>query len=264
MRLLELLKLEQKRVRLADSPEYAFFMANRHLLVDHNVFLDFYNLEDSFAIIQANIILKGILNKTAIETRLGELGKRSESEAGRVRHHDIRAKLLAEKLDMPVFTDQDRECYVPIFNRAMNYIYAKEPDKLFDFPYNKLRDDFANSVVNPFETYNFAVYDSNFTRLLKLGEDRTSMAFYHLDFNTLYVVNRQGSLDVSVALFDRHLSQSDEEGIVDRLLPAVNAYFSNDRDGFVSALLEAKLISRTVVDRFYDQLSKEEKRRYRL
>jgi len=264
MRLFELLKTEQKHVRLTDSPEYAFFMTHRHLFVDHNVFLDLYNLEDDFALIKANIVLKSIINKETIEAKLQELKETSIRVNGRFKHHEMREAISTHKWDLPFFMDKDLPCYIPIFNRAMNYIYAKEPDKLCDFPYQKLQTEFANSIINPFETYNFALYDSYFTRLIKLGQDATSMAFYHLDFRKLYVVNRQGGLDIAIPVFDRFIDREDEEGIVDRLLPVVNCFFANDREGMVAALLNGRLVSQQLVDRYYGHLANVEKKRYKL
>ena len=230
MRLFELLKQEQKPAHVSASDEYAFFMSNRHLLVDCSCFLDLYNLEDSFAMVKANIVLKSIQNKMAIDAKLEKLGKQSIVKDGRIHHHNIRIEMLKEEMELPYFIDQDIKMYVPIFNRAMNYIYAKEPDKLYDFPYEKLFKDFSGSTINPFETYNFSLFDSNFTKLIKLGSDDTSMAFYHLDYRELLIINRQGGLDVKIHLFDRHLKQPNYEGIIDRLLPVIDAFFNNDRE----------------------------------
>ncbi len=264
MRLFELLKQEQKNKRLSDSDEYAFFIANRHLLIDHNCFLDLYSLEDDFSLIKANIVIKSLQNKLAIEAQLQELGQASLAKHQRIRHHDIRQAILAKHLDLPYLIDNETKMYVPIFNRAMNFVYTNEPDKLFDFPYDKLTKDFTASVINPFETYNFMLFDSYFTKLIKLGSDRTSMAFYHLDFRNILLINAQGGLDVKIALFDRHLANPDYEGIIDRVLPVVAAYFSNNRDLLVTELLNKKLVSQTLIDKWTQAIIKDERKKYKL
>jgi hypothetical protein len=264
MRLLELLKQEQKDKRLHDSEEYHFFLANRHLLTDCNCFLDLYNIEDDFALVKANIVLKSILNKMAIEARLQDLSEQSLRTFGRIRHHDIRSKMLDQPLNLPYCLDNDTRIYVPIFNRAMNYIYAHEPDKLCDFPYKKLAEEFTASIINPFETYHFFLFDSNFTRLIKIASDRTSTAFYHLDFRNILIINAQGGLDLKIALFDRFMKDPDYEGIIDRIKPVVAALFANDRDMMVNQLLDNRLVSPTIVDKWLDALTKSERKKYRL
>ncbi len=264
MRLFELLKTNQKEKRLSDSEEYQFFIAQRHLLIDYNVFLDLYNLEDSFSLVKANIIIRSILNKKAIEERLDKYGRDAIVTHGRIHHHDVRIKMLNEKIDLPSFKENEIDIFVPIFNRAMNYFYAKEPDKLFDYPYDKLIKDFSSSITNPFETYNFSLFDSNFTTLIKLGRDRTSMAFYHLDYRELLFINQQGGLDVKICLFDRFMDQPDHERIIDRLIPVVNAYFDNNRDELVTQLLKQELISKYIVEKWQKSHAHDERRKYRL
>jgi len=264
MRLLELLKLEQKDKRLNDSEEYRFFLANRHLLTDCNCFLDLYNLEDDFSLVKANIVLKSILNKMAIEERLHHLSEKSIRTSGRIKHHDIRTKMFEQPLNLPYLLDNDAKIYVPIFNRAMNYIYANEPDKLCDFPYKNLTEEFTASIINPFETYHFSLFDSNFTKLIKIASDQTSTAFYHLDFRNILIINAQGGLDLKIALFDRFMKDPDYEGILDRIKPVVEAFFANDRDLMVSQLLDKQLVSQIIIDKWLTALTKSERKKYRL
>lgn len=264
MRLLELLKTEQKDKRLYDSEEYRFFLANRHLLTDYNCFLDLYNIEDDFALVKANIVLKSIMNKAAIEDRLQVLAAASIKTDGRIRHHAIRDLMNQSPLNLPNFLDNDAKIFVPIFNRAMNYIYSYEPDKLFDFPYKDLQKDFAASIINPFETYNFSLFDSNFTKLIKIDHDHTSTAFYHLDFRNILIINAQGGLDLKIALFDRFMKDPDYEGIIDRIKPVVSALFANDRDLMVRHLLANRLVSDTIVAKWLEALTKKERKKYRL
>ncbi len=264
MRLFDLLKSEQKGPRLTDSEEHQFFLANRHLLIEKNCFLDLYNPEDSFALVKANIVLRSLVNKSAIEDKLQDLGQASVIDQGRVKHHDIRSRMVAEGYDLPYFLDKDVKMYVPIFNRAMNFIYSLEPDRLFDYPYEGLTHEFTSSLVNPFEMYNFALFDSNFTCLIKLGNDATSTAFYHIDYREILIINRQGGLDVSIALFDKNLAHPNYEGVVDRLLPVIAAYFANDRDLLVKQLLRGQLVSETLIRRWAQSQAALERRKYRL
>ncbi|MFA5235944.1 MAG: hypothetical protein WC399_03805 [Bacilli bacterium] len=264
MHLFDLLKSEQKGPRLSDSEEHQFFLAHRHLLIEKNCFLDLYNPEDSFALVKANIVLRSLINKNAIEEKLQALGQTSVLEEGRLKHHDIRTRMVADGYELPYFLDKDVKMYVPIFNRAMNFIYAREPDRLFDYPYEGLTHEFNSSLINPFEMYNFALFDSNFTCLIKLGSDATSTAFYHIDYREVLIINRQGGLDVRIALFDKNLEYPNYEGVIDRLLPVVAAYFANDRDALVAALLKGQLVSGELLRRWAQSQAAHERRKYRL
>jgi len=235
-------------------------MTNRHLLVDHNCYLNLYNIEDDFSLILGNIILKSILNKKAIEQAW--LTKNDISDINIPNITSIK-NIDLDELSLPHFISNGVKIYIPLFNRALNFIYSDEQEKLLSFPYVDLFKDFSNSIVSLFELYNFDLFDSNFTKLIKLSEDETTMAFYHLDFHNLYFINKQGGLDVKIALFDRYLKDPSYDYMTDRLMPIVSAYFNNDRNAFVRSLLESKLVSQTVIEQWWQTIRQFEQNRYR-
>jgi hypothetical protein len=243
MSIFDKLRTNQKFKALNRSSDYEYFLNNRKLFIQYNCFLSLYNADDDFNVIKANIILKSLANKLDIERRLKALGDDCLSDYKQINHHQIRQAILNQKTDMPYITEGKYQYYVPIFNRAMNYIYAYEPDKLFDYPYHKIIDDCSTSLIDPFETYNYVLYDSYFTKLVKIKGDRTSIAFYHVDYKTVYIINNQGRLDVKIALFDKYMKRPNYDMMLDRIIIILDAYFNNDRDGFISSLLEQKLIS---------------------
>jgi hypothetical protein len=244
MTLFQLLSKKVKRQRLSRSPEYHFFLKYRYLLVKHQVFISFFNLYDEFALTRANIILRGLLNKEKIDHFLRQSGDLSIKEHGRIKHHDIREKAL-DTIKLPYFfLVNGTQYYIPFFNRTLNYLYASEPDKMFDYPYDRLMENFTTSLIDPFESYNLALYHSNFTPLidLSIGDD-TSQAFYHPHFQTVFIINHQGRLDVKIHLFDRALKKPNLNDIPQRLKTSLVSYFQNDRQTFIDHLVKEGLIS---------------------
>jgi hypothetical protein len=244
MNLFKRLAKKVKQNRLSRSPEYHFFLKYRYLLVKHQVFIPLFNLDDEFALTRANIILKGLLNKQTIDQFLQKEAQQSIETSGRIQHHKIREQFLAS-LTLPyAFKIADKISYIPFFNRTMNFIYAEEPDKLFDFPYDRLFESFTTSLIDPFENYNYDLYLSSFTPLIDIGiGDATSHAFYHPHFQTVFVINSQGRLDVKIHLFDKDLRHANKDAIPQRIKTCLIHYFNNDRQLFINQLRQEGLIS---------------------
>jgi CMP-2-keto-3-deoxyoctulosonic acid synthetase len=60
------------------------------------------------------------------------------------------------------------------------------------------------------------------------------------------------------------MKDPDYEGIIDRIKPVVAALFANDRDMMVNHLVDNRLVSSTIVDKWLDALTKSERKKYRL
>jgi hypothetical protein len=151
MKFFTLLNRRQAYRSLAKSKEFNFFIKHRSLLLHVNSFRHFFNLEDEFTLVRANILLRGLLNKKRIEEFLSMLGEQSMQQFKRIKHHWIRDEFTQTfKADFHFHID-NQIAYLPFFNRAMNYIYAYEPDKLFDYPYQKLIEAIEPGLVDPFE-----------------------------------------------------------------------------------------------------------------
>lgn len=251
-RLYELMLRKARLRRLLPTDEYRYFLDHRKLFLKYEVFTDFYDVTDDFQLIRANILLQGMENKIQIEETLSALAAQSMLEFKALKHHFVREKLLEKKLDLPYMKDGDNKLFIPFFPRALNIVYYSEPDKLLDYPYDKLKSDFVTSTVDPFETYNDMLFDSFFTKLVRLQGDRTSTAYYHYDFQTIYVINKQGTLDVKIPLFDRALHQPNASHIMERIMPVMDAYFANDKKTFIFLLRKKKLIS----SKMYRRLAK--------
>ncbi|MBO4703633.1 MAG: hypothetical protein J5617_02245, partial [Bacilli bacterium] len=108
--------------------------------------------------------------------------------------------------------------------------------------------------VDPFDTYGSELYNSHFSRLVKVKQEDKETAFFHYDTNTIYFVNEQGRLDGTVVLFDRYLRRPSYSHMLERIRPVVDAYFNFDREGFINALYDNGFISSHLLHliRFHD------------
>ena len=138
--------------------------------------------------------------------------------------------------------------YIPFFSRSLNQIYFDEPEKLLTSPYAGLKDKFQDTVIDPFDTYGSEVYNSHFSRLVKIRQDDKEAAFFHYDTNTIYFVNEQGRLDTSIVLFDRYIRHPNYAHMLERIKPVVDAYFAFDREALIKALHENGFISNTLLN----------------
>ena len=87
------------------------------------------------------------------------------------------------------------------------------------------------------------MYASPFTHLIKIKEDKTSCAFYHPDFETIFIINDQGRLDIAIPLFDKYLKERDHHLLMKRVANVVDDFYSNERKKFVRSLRDNGLIS---------------------
>ena len=126
------------------------------------------------------------------------------------------------------------------------------------FPYNSLVIDKESSLIDPFGIYKYLPFDSSFTRLVKLSNhDMHSQAFYHISFQTIFVINDQGGLDVEIPIFDDRLKNKQEDGLLERLEVLMTYYYSGDKEKFINALKDLNLIS---VDLFDELIALENRR----
>jgi len=239
--------LKRKKKNLfAHTEEYAYYVENSSML---NKILSVYKLGvfdlTGFKLIQYNILIRAMKNKEIIESRLEEFSTESLAKPITERDRFIRDKVWEEldKANAPYFEVDKARIYIPIYSRGLNLIYNDEPTKLSEYPYSDLADKPLSACIDIFDVYNYALYTSEFTNLIKIKEDKSSAAFYHKEFETIYIINDQGRLDIAIPLFDRHMKNPSDEGIIKRVEDIVNAFYSNDRNKFIASLYRNKVIS---------------------
>lgn len=240
-RLFALLESKKKsRSEFENGDEFKFFIDNRYLLGKFSKYSFLYDSEgDEFNVMRANIIIYGLINKSTIEMEaksLKEYGQDKDPEA-------FNLALKERCIDLPYFSDKDLKIYIPFFTRALNEIYTLEPIKLLEDPYFNLEDNYQNSSVDAFDTYGADLFNSFFTKLVKVGTNGREIAYFHYDTNTIYIVNSQGRLDLKIVLFDRYIRKPVINHMLERITPVIEKYFENDRRGFINSLFENKFIS---------------------
>jgi hypothetical protein len=238
-----LAKKQKRRIGFDKKDEYLFFMKNRDILTKFPYFAFLYDsTNNDFDVMRANIIIKGYLNKIEIESEIDNLA----------RYLDLSSKgdkikfLLALKertIDLPYYVLDKSKVYIPFFSFAINMIYFKEPNKLLTYPYTTLKDNYVDSAIDPFDTYGPNLYDSLYTKLIKVGTNGREVAMFHYDTNTIYIINSQGRLDEKIVLFDKYIKRPDFSLMIERIKPVVEAFFSDAREDFVDSLYASKFIS---------------------
>ena len=236
---------KKHRTPFFKSDEYSFFFSNRGLLgkVPRFSFLDDPR-ESDFDIMRANIIIHSYLNKVAFEDEMVNF-ENYASRGESIDHVKMIQALRERMVDCPYFKEENEKdkIYIPFFSRSLNALYFREPEKLLVPPYNSLKDQFADSVIDPFDVYGAELYNSNFTRLLKVKTVNNVTAYFHYDTYTIYFINDQGRLDNKIVLFDRYMKRPSYSHMLDRISPVIDAYFNNDRAALINALHDQDLIS---------------------
>lgn len=236
-------KKQKKRHSFETSEEHKFFLEHRNILLKLPRFSFMNNVRmDEFDIMRANILINSYLNKVAIEEEM--VNFEEYNQKGQAIDHVKLLQTLRERMvDMPYFKDDKDKIYITFFSRTLNQLYNYEPEKLLTSPYNDLKEHFADSIIDPFETFGAELFNSNFTRLIKIKEEGSVTAYFHYDTNTIYFVNNQGRMDAKLVLFDKYMSRPNNSHMIDRIKPVVNAYFSYDRVSLINALHDQELIS---------------------
>ncbi|MCI1244991.1 MAG: hypothetical protein LKG11_03485 [Bacilli bacterium] len=231
------LALHQRKTAFYNSAEALFYRANAGVMANFDCFARYLKAGDPFDIVRANVIIRSLLSKRAIERAYREklrLGRKGISME----------EFMRERLsELPSFTIGDKKIYVPLFPSSLNSLYAKEWAKLTISPYLSLLKDFEPLIIDPFDYYGIGVYDSNFTRLVPVLRAGKEAAFYDYDAERLYFVNGQGRLEASLALFDEYLDFPQKTHMIQRLRPVAEAFFAFDEEKTLSALLDNRLIS---------------------
>ncbi len=238
---------KRKKVRLHDSEEYRFYLKNAPTF---SSVLSYYrfslNETNPFRVIQANIILKAMLNKELIESKVKQYSSEAVGNSDESRDESIKKKIWAilDENTAPYFPMEKSRIYVPIFSRSLNLIYNEECSKILEYPYNELIETPQTSCIDLFDAYPVDLYNSPFTSLILIRKDRSSSAFYHCDFETIYIINDQGRLDAEIPLFDRYIGETDQHQIIQRIEKVVEKFYENDELGFVKALHDNDFISK--------------------
>lgn len=242
MHFFETLSRYQKGVNFHKSGDYYFYINNRHLFSNIEMYHFLLDAKNEFDVIRANILIQAIQNKEKFEKVIIYAFKESN-----LRTNEVAKYIEKEVENLPYLVDGNNKIYIPIFSRSMNVLYNSQYGKLLREPYSKLITNFSTSCIDLFEMYNFALYDSLFTKFVTIYRDDKVMVVYHFDFKTVYIINNQGRLDARIALFDKYLKNPDDMHIIERIKPVIERYLDSDREGMYQSLIANNLISEKMI-----------------
>lgn len=226
------------------SEEYSFYRRNSYILSDHESIAHLAKAEDFFGVIRANIVIRAILNKEEIEKIL--------SQDQNIEANEQINALLAS---LPHIVWKGEKIYVPIFPAALAGLYTSSFKKLFESPYKKLLSNYDAAIIDSFDYYGHALYESDFAKLTVIKKHDDAIAVYDKYSESIYIINEQGRLDNTIALFDKHLKAPNKDHVARRAKKVVEAYFENKREELVDSLFEEKFIS----EKLYKSLVEEKR-----
>lgn len=237
MKLERELSLHQRKTGFLSSTEAIFYRANAGLLSGYDIYGRYLKAGEPFDIVRANILIRSLQNKKTIERAYQE---KILLPPGGLSLETFMKGRLAE---LPYLLLNGERIYVPVFSHSLNSLYNHDYEKLAVAPYFSLLKDYEALLIDPFDYYGSALFESSFTKLILVARSGTSASYYDYDAECLYFVNGQGRLDMKVALFDEYLPYPQKTHMLQRLKPVAEAYFAYDEDGFLSALVDKGLIS---------------------
>lgn len=236
---------KKRRTSFEKSEEYSFFLKYRYILDRLPKFAFLYNSDhNDFDMMRANIIIRSYLNKNVFEKEIQSLEAYQKKNAEV--DNELFTKTIRDKtLELPYYQDGKNRVFIAFFTKALNNIYINEPVKFLFEPYNKIRSSFTESIIDPFDTYGYQLYNSSFTRLImvKENDNHKEAAFFHFDTDTIYFVNNQGRLDAKLVLFDKYIRHPQKTHLLERISDVVDAYFNFDRGRMIELLRNNKFIS---------------------
>jgi len=170
---------KERNSKTFNDEESDFFYKNKNILKNDPQFSKYLTVENDFDIIKANIIIRGLKNKEDIDTFIIEGFKNNIPNLN---------EILKEKcLDYPYIKYDDYRVYFPFFNRITNGVYSNEVEKLKESPYSDLFLNYKAFIVDPFDTYGVDLFDSSFTKLVKVSEDLTTVSYFSYHLNCIFV-----------------------------------------------------------------------------
>ena len=235
----KILKKARNKKAIKRSEEYTFFKKFKGMLKSNAAFNKYLDIEDDFDIVKANIIIRSIINKEELDSIIDEEYVTNQNEST----EKIKKRIKERICDLPYIKYGNYKVYVPFFNKSTNIVYGEENEKVFQYPYISLAKKYDSFIIDPFESYNVDLFSSLFTQLVKIDESFTSVAFYHYDFNAIVIINKQGTVDNVIYLFDKYMKNPHKYNIIDKVKPLVQAYYNNDFNHFVYLLYKNDLIS---------------------
>jgi hypothetical protein len=235
---------------IANSFEQVFYDEHASLF---NVKTSQFNENRSiFDIIKSTSILLGLENRKHLNEDYLQF------PAEQLKRLEIQSSLLEQ---LPYIEDNGERIYIPTYSREINAIYHKHPDMLKQTPYDIYTKDENEGVINPFETYGFLLLESPFTKLIRIKAKSPNVrVYYHIDFETLFFVREDLSLELELPILDEKVTRIDRLSFFDDLSIVADDYFDGDIKKMFRDLKDRKFLSASLYEECMWENEKYEKR----
>lgn len=233
-------------IPFGNSSEQLFY--NNHASLFNITTLQFNESFDIFFLIRADIVLRGLLNRSIMNKDMADYSKEQL---------EVPSVIEALHSQLPYVIYNGNKIYIPTYSEEINLLYEKEPSKLVDGEYKNFLDDDKAYVLDPFETYGVTLFDSTFTRLIRLKPNKDGIyAFYHVDFHTLFFIDEKGNLTEELPLLDEKVKVNSATDLFDHLEQFVEIYFKGDTEESLKALRDLNLLSSSLTTECLEQDAK--------
>ena len=201
--------------------------------------LKFNDSYTTFSLIKSDIVLRGLLSRQILNKDI-EMYSQDQLKRKAVRDAIV--------LEIPYLSYQGERIYVPTYDVSANKAYYESPDSFKEEPLSLLIKDDKKGIINPFTTYGLALFDSPFTRLTRLdAKDDASVAFYHLGYHILYIINENGDLREQIPLLDDRCKENFNADLLDRVNEFANIYYQKRTIDVLYAMKDLHLVSPGVI-----------------
>ncbi len=236
------------------APEKKYFDAFSSVLSSFDVTRSYMDADSGFDYIQACVVIQSLRNKESIESYADLFAKSDPLD---------KTGLATIHQGLKHFAFAKREIYVPIFGPGINQRYDTEISALSKGPLKALRTvrGMESFFRDPFETYGLALYDSPFTRLMRIMDVGKETVFYSYSFDTIYCISDQGTCECTIPIFDRDLESPNRTDIPTRIVDLMKPYFAFNRTAFIDQLLNQGFISESLYGNIVKLSHKDEERR---
>lgn len=217
---------------IANSYEQVFYDENAS---EFNIETSKFNENRSiFDMIKSVAVLRGLLNRHLINDEI-EMFPLSALQNPVVEN--------AILLQMPSFEFEGHTILIPTYSVEINDLYYQNQSVLkvekSEYVTNPNYD-----VIDPFKTYGFSLLSSPFTRLIPLDINTfDTKVFYHHDFETMFFVRKDCTLEAELPLFDEKVKNRNRIDLFKSLNRVAKAYFDNDIVALFTLMKDLNLIS---------------------
>ncbi len=238
------------------TKENEFYTKNKKKIEKIESFYPSYD-DYGFNLICSNILIEAFINLDIIVKNLD-----SFKDLDMTSSYEKAKKLL---IDRPFFVEDDGyKVFFPQFSKSLNYILTNTPLSIKKYPYDSLEDKPLVFCIDFFDVYGYKIFNSKFTNLKYIANDSTSAAFYSESFETIYIINDQGRLDIAIPIFDKYLKNNKGVDIENRIKRVIDKFYSNNRREFIAELKNQRLISEKMYKQIIKHLSVRKIKKYKL